>query len=332
LPEKRLDEKVIEFEADVVKRSKTLDFTELRKSDPDRWHHFDTYRIVLEAAWSNDGMISPDEARLLGVLRSHLNIFREEHWLISALLKRFPKEGCALHTADEVNDARKELQRQGVLWQFRDENNQNVDVIPVEVAETVRQDYAGQELQCVNFRRVLSHDGILMTDLRGSLVERGLDRSGNKTELIERVVKSEIRPSDVLGNLDREKLSGMCGSFGLKSSGAKAELVKRLIEFYDDLTFEERATKDVREGWYADYELLAARSYAELRAKKVISKDLDIQYLFEDATAFLFEARLRAICDTSCVISRSTTQRGMMLGLKPSRRLPNWKSWDSTTG
>ncbi len=299
LPEKRLDEKVIEFEADVVERSKSLDFTELRKSDPDRWHHFDTYRIVLEAAWSNDGMISPDEARLLGVLRSHLSISREEHWLISALLKRFPKEGCALHTADEVNDARKELQRQGVLWQFRDENNQNVDVIPVEVAETVRRDYASQELQSVNFRRVLSHDGILLTDLRSTLVERGLDRSGNKAELIERVVRSEIRPSDVLGNLDRDKLSAMCGSFGLKSSGAKAEFVKRLIEFYDDLTFEERATKDVREGWYADYELLAGRAYAELRAKKVISKDLDIQYLFEDATAFLFEARLRAVCDVS---------------------------------
>ncbi|WP_439623372.1 SAP domain-containing protein [Gemmata sp.] len=299
LPEKRLDEKVIEFEAGIVERSKSLDLTDLRKSDPDRWHHFDTYRIVLEAAWSNDGMISPDEARLLAVLRTHLSISREEHWLISGLLKRFPKEGCALHTPDEVNDARKELQRQGVLWQYRDENNQNVDVIPAEVAETVRRDHAGQELQRVNFRRVLSHDGILLTDLRAALVARGLDRAGNKAELIERVVASEVTPADVLGALDRDKLSAMCGSFGLKSAGAKADLVRRLIEFYDDLTFEERATKDVREGWYADYELLAARAYAELRAKKVITKDLDIQYLFEDATAFLFEARMRAACDVS---------------------------------
>jgi hypothetical protein len=36
-----------------------------------------------------------------------------------------------------------------------------------------------------------------------------------------------------------------------------------------------------------------------LRAKKVIDKDLDIQRMFEQATAYLFEARLRAKCDRS---------------------------------
>jgi len=99
--------------------------------------------------------------------------------------------------------------------------------------------------------------------------------------------------------MDREKLSSVCGVFGLKSSGSKAELVTRLVEFYDDLTFEERVTKDEREAWFNDYDLLATRGYAELRAKKVITRDLDIQSLFEEATAFLFETRLRAICDTS---------------------------------
>ena len=44
---------------------------------------------------------------MIVVLRTHLAITREEHWLISALLRRFPKEKCALHTPDEVNDARK---------------------------------------------------------------------------------------------------------------------------------------------------------------------------------------------------------------------------------
>ena len=299
LPENRLDEKVIEFEAAIVARAKALDLTELRKDDPDRWHHFDTYRIVLEAAWGNDGTVSPDEARLLGVLRIHLSISQAEHWQISALLKRFPKEGCALHTADEVNDARKELQRQGVLWQYRDEDNRSVDVIPAEVAAVVRREYAGQELHAVNFRRLLSHDGVLTADLRAALERRGLDRSGTKAELAERVVAGELRPTDVLGGMDKDKLSALCASFGLKSSGAKAELVARLVEFYDDLTFEERVTKDAREAWYADYELLAGRAYAELRAKKVIARDLEIQTLFEEATAFLFEARLHLACDPS---------------------------------
>src|SRR5204863_7467216 len=132
--------------------------------------------IVLEAAWSNDGMISPDEARLLGVLRSHLSISREEHWLLSALLKRFPKDGCALHTADEVNEARKELQRQGVLWQYRDEDNRNIDVIPADFVAVVRREFAGQELQRTNYRRLLRHDSITLAELRAVLEERGLNR------------------------------------------------------------------------------------------------------------------------------------------------------------
>jgi hypothetical protein len=127
-----------------------------------------------------------------------------------------------------------------------------------------------------------------------------MDRYGAKSELIERLVASEVRPSEVLGDLEKERLSAMCASLGLKTSGAKAELIERLIGFYDDLTFVERPpTSDEREVWYANYELLAARGYAELRAKKVITRDLDIQYLFESATEFLFEARLHVPCDRS---------------------------------
>src|SRR4051812_37854203 len=51
LDETRLEEKVIELETSLLKRAKSLDLTELRKDDPDRWHQFGTYRIVLEAPW-----------------------------------------------------------------------------------------------------------------------------------------------------------------------------------------------------------------------------------------------------------------------------------------
>ncbi len=97
----------------------------------------------------------------------------------------------------------------------------------------------------------------------------------------------------------------MCASLSLKSSGSKAELIDRLVNFYDDLTFEPRVNKDKRAEWYSNYELLAARKYAELRAKKVITKDLDIQSLFEQATTFLFEVRLKAKCDRNYKDNRS---------------------------
>jgi hypothetical protein len=297
--EKRLEDNVIEFEKVLVKESKTLDLSELRKADPDRWHQLDTYRIVLEAAWSHDGTVSPDEARLLAVLRTHLGVTPREHWLIGALLKRFPKDKCVLHTADDINEARKELQRQGLLWNYKDDADQNADVIPAEIAAVIRRDHVGLELQDVNFRRLASHDALLVPDLRAALTRHGADASGNKADLIERVVACGTRPSELLDGLDKEKLAAMLAGFGLRSSGNKAELVARLIDFYDDLTFEQRVTRDGREEWYNNYELLAGRAYAELRAKKVITKDLEIEHYFEDATAFLFDARLKVPCDMS---------------------------------
>src|SRR6185295_8443033 len=78
IPESRLYERVLEFEKDLVKSSKAMSLDGMKKSDPDRWHALDTYRIVLNAAWRNDGLLSPDEADLLATLRDHLNITREE--------------------------------------------------------------------------------------------------------------------------------------------------------------------------------------------------------------------------------------------------------------
>jgi hypothetical protein len=295
--EKRLDEKVLAFESDLVKRAKAFDWDEIRKRDLDRWHHLETYRIVLNAAWGDDGIISPDEARLLAVLRNHLHISQEQHWLISAVLKKFPKDKRAEHTPDEIEEARKQLQRDGLLWSFSDENERKIDQIPAEIAEVIRRDHAGQELQKTNYRRLLNHDSIMLPDLRNVLEKCGLDKYGNKPDLIERIVTSNIKPSEILDALEKEKLSSMCAFFGLKAYGNKPDLIQTLIEFYDDLTFESRVIKDEREVWYGNYELLACRSYAELRAKKIIAKDLDIERMFEEATEFLFTKRLHVSCE-----------------------------------
>lgn len=289
--ENRLDEKVIQFEKSIVERAATFSLDDLKKSDLDRWHQIDTYKIVLEAAFSNDNQISDDEARLLSVLRNHLEISWEDHWALSATLRRFPKAGCILHTPDEINEIRKEMQRRGILWSYRDDNNKNLDIFPREIALVLRQK-AGIELQRTNYRRLLSHDSVRVGDLREFLAKKGLEKTGSKAELIERICHSNIGPNEILGFLDKETLAKMSSTFGLKQSGAKAEVISRLISFYDDLTFEERVTKDEREVYYSNYELLANRSYAELRAKKIITKDLHTEHLFEDATAFLFEVKL----------------------------------------
>lgn len=305
LEEGKLEEKVIEYEKNLVQSSKTLDFFDPKKHDQQRWHRYETYRIVLDAAWRNKDDVSEDEAGLLRVLRGHLNLSTQEHWLIGAYLKRFPKAKCELHTRDEIDDARKELQRESILWSYRDENNRNIDVVPVEIVRILREKVVELELQDKNYTRILQHDSVKLSDLRNILIAKDMDRYGNRPDLLRRIVASDIKPSEVLDELDRSKLSEMCRLVGLKSSGNKKDFIARLIAFYDDLSFEERVTQDEREEWYNNYELLAARSYSDLKAKKLINKDLEIEHQFEKATDFLFETKLKAKIDTSRKTSKA---------------------------
>lgn len=305
MEEGKLEERVLEYENDLVVRAKDIDLFDPKAHDPQRAHNCDIYRVVLNAAWRNDDDISLDEAELLRVLRERLDISGEEHRLISAHIERFPKTNCELHTRDEIHDARKELQRDGLLWSYRDDNNRSIDVVPNEVADILRANVLKMELQYTNYVRLLQHDCLNLTDLRNNLIRHGLDRAGNKQSLIDRIAKSDIAPKEVLNSVDREKLADMCRLVGLPSSGRKEDVCVRLVEFYDDLTFEERETQDEREEWYNNYELLASRSYADLRAKKLISKDLEVEHEFEKATDFLFEEVLNVEIDNERKITKA---------------------------
>lgn len=295
LEDNELDEKVIAYEKSIVQRARKLDLFDTKAHDNARVQAYTTYKVVLEAAWRNDDDISTDEAELLTVLRDRLNVSIEEHWLISCHIGRFPKKGRRIHSRDEINDARFSLQRHALLWSYRDEGNKNIDVVPFEIAEVLRKHVAKPpiELQRVNYTRIVQHESITRNDLQTILVENGMDRYGKKDELIDRIAQSDLRPSEVLDALDKPKLSQMCGAVGLPISGNKPDLIARLIDFYDDLSFAERISRDDREVWYANYELLAAREYASLKAKKIISRDLDIEHMFEAATCYLFEKKLR---------------------------------------
>lgn len=304
LVEGRLEQKVLDFEKEIVRRAKDVDFFDRKAHDPVRWHQYETYRVALKAAWENEDDVSSDEAILLRVLRRHLNISLIEHWIIGATLKRFPKPKRVLHTREEIHDARKHLQRQSLLWSYRDQSNQNIDIVPAEVVNVLRGEI-GLELQRTNYRRLLEHDQLTVAEFRDILKDRDMDAHGTKAELIERLAHADMRPSEFLEQLDRPKLASMCRHVGMPGSGNKPNLVQRLIDFYDDLTFEERETQDPREDWYNNYELLAARRYSDLRAKKLISKDLEVEHLFEKATDFLFEEKLRVPIDNKRKVTKA---------------------------
>lgn len=305
LEEGKLEERVLEYERELLEKVKNLDMFDAKKHDVQRVHNCDTYRVVLDAAWRNNEDISLDEAELLKVLRERLGISGEEHRLISAHIARFPKSGCELHTRDEIHDARKELQRAGLLWSYRDDNNKSIDVIPREVADVLRSKVVRMELQRTNYVRLLQHDCLNLTDLRGILTRHNMERTGVKQALIDRIAESDIAPRELLDSLDRGKLADMCRLVGIPSSGRKDDVCQRLIDFYDDLSFEERETQDEREEWYNNYNLLAARAYSDLRAKKLISKDLEVEHQFEKATDFLFEQMLNISIDTERKVSKA---------------------------
>ena len=129
-------------------------------------HHYETYRIILDAAWKHKNDVSVDEANLLRVLREHLHLSQEDHWMISVLLKRFPKQDCQLHTRDEIHDARKALQRDTLLWSYRNEQGETIDIIPTELVSVLRQHVVSMELQRINYERMLQHNEITLPDLK----------------------------------------------------------------------------------------------------------------------------------------------------------------------
>jgi len=69
-------------------------------------------------------------------------------------------------------------------------------------------------------------------------------------------------------------------------------LIDRILGYYDAMRKIEIRTEDEREGLIAFYSQLANRDLKNLRANDIISKDLQCEHLFEDATNYIFEKML----------------------------------------
>ena len=292
LPSKQLAEQVLAYEGAIVKETKSCKLLDPKAMEKTRLFAYETYNVVLDAAWRHEDRISVDEANLLSELRRRLNITLRDHRLLEAKMGRFPKRKCVLHSIDEIEDAKRQLQKEGLLWTFRDEDGTDIDAVPAEIMEIIRSDIKVLELQAVNFGRLLDNKAWSNPDLRRVLEKNGLDRHGNRAEKTERILGSRLTPSQVLGALGLGMLQALCREVGLVSYGTKDDIIARLIGFYDNLTFEPIVDRDQRAQWYAVYELLAARKYSELKAHGLIDKQEDVDRAFERATDFLFEKRL----------------------------------------
>ncbi|MCD6326738.1 hypothetical protein J7M28_04185 [bacterium] len=300
LPKRETGERLIAFEQMVIDRANEMDVSSLAwgKRDSERYKHLELYNFVLGVAWAHQDTKSIDEANLLRKLRKRLHINEWTHRLLEAKLGKYPKADNEVHTQREIDETRRLLQCKGILFAVRDNDGDDFDAIPEEIGDKLR-GILDIEMRPKNYIEMLHQKFIRSKSyMRSALEAVGLGYSPGERldELIERVTRN-IRPSRLLIGpgplgLQKERLRDWCSSLGLAVSGSKQELSHRIIAHYDNLRLIP-TTADERIRFYDLFETLAARDYNALRSAGIITKEINTEARFEDATTYLFETKLR---------------------------------------
>ncbi len=299
-PTKDTDSAVLTYEKTIVDESNNFDESKISKD-------FALFKHMLDAAWAHNDDISVDEKNLLETLRKYLSISIKEFHMLEAKSGRFPMLENALHTYDDIDDARKVLQSKGLIVAVKNSDGVMCDMIPDDIAQCIRK-YYNIEIRAYGYEKRV--DYVIKKTKKQYLVDivnkasqyfskAKIEISNNPTvnELKEIILKS-IQPSNLIGGfsprdgLDVTMLSTWCGDIGLSVSGNKVALIDRILEYYDSMRKIEIKTQDEREKLIAFYEQLASRDLKNLRANNIIEKDLQCEHFFEDATNFLFEKML----------------------------------------
>ncbi len=178
------------------------------------------YRRVLYQARSNDMMIDPSEAAILGVLRAELGIAQVEHFLIEhhSDLREFWKQDGAF--ARELHA----LRSAGLVF-VRDGRT----LLPEDLVPVVRQ-VLGLDMSRDAMRRLLGH--LSSSDLHDALVAISAPSSGSKDQRLERLVEHRVQPRSVLRGVGLDTLRSICRDTGAPVSGSKEELVQRVVAHF----------------------------------------------------------------------------------------------------
>lgn len=293
--EKKTDEAVINWEQDIVNQSneKVVAKNSARAAD------LHLFEFVLGVAWDHNDTISVDEKNLIDKIRDKLFITDREYRIMEAKLGQFPAPNNAVHNRTDIQCVRKHLQSQGLLASVRDVNGDDYDVIPNEIAQELRK-FFGLEIRRYGYEQMLKVKYVRSKDwLRDALKKSNykVDGSPNAGELQEAVIE-RVKPSVLIGGvtpkdgLSMENIKKWCVDISQQTSGTKADLIGRIIAFYDNLTARVEEESDCRATWYEHYDKFASRDRDFLRSQQLIDKDLEMESRFEEATDYLFEVKL----------------------------------------
>ncbi|HHX94878.1 MAG TPA: SAP domain-containing protein, partial [Clostridia bacterium] len=294
-------EKVMAIEQRIINQSNEIEIADMAasKSNPQRLRDFELYFFVLQVAWEHQSSKSADEDNLLRKLRTKLLINDWDHRVMEAKLGKFPKPNNELHSRGEIDLVRRQLQGMGLLFSIRDEKGAVFDLIPEELASVMRL-VLNLEIKNPNYSLLLKHKMVRKKQfLQKCLENYGVGWNNKDTvDTLSKKILHYIQPSTLLGGvegkdgLSKDDLYKWCAELGLPVSGSKQELINRIVLHYDSLRQTIIESEDERKIWYDMYKELAFRDYDFLRSHNVISKDVEIESKFEEATSYLFQFKL----------------------------------------
>lgn len=295
-PKREAEDDIIALQQEIVARSNE----DLLRKGSERNKVVEFFKFILETAWERNDDISPDEKNLIEKIKDRLKITDTEHQIIEAKLGKFPKPGNELHTRGEIEEVRRLMQSRGLLFAIRDNDNTDYDVIPEEIAFSLRE-LLGIEIKKHGYEELLNTKFVRSKKYLLSLLDKcDIMVEGSVTmEELRQIILEQVRPSILLGGitprdgLEMTVLRKWCGELNLFVSGTKSEMVDRIVGYYDSILKKDDSIEDERELWYQHYDRFAARDLEFLRNQQLIQKDLECESKFEGATKYLFEKKLR---------------------------------------
>jgi len=292
---RKLNEEVIHFEQSIVNRANEYS---IQKTHPKK-DAFELFSFVLETAWEQGGSVSTEEKNLIVKIQKKLGISEDEAMILESKLGRFPKAKNLLHTNEEIYEVKRELQRMGLLFQIRDDDGNDYDIIPDELAKTYREIY-GLEIKKQGYLRLIENKRLKSKEYLEGIIDRSglIAQKGMLLKDLRSFIIDNIRPSNLIGGysirdgLSSSDLIEWNKELGLMTSKNKDGLISQIIDYYDAFKEKIEQKADERQMWYDVFTLLAGRKSDELRKMNLIVKDIEIERLFEKATNYLFGIKL----------------------------------------
>ncbi|MDV2581551.1 hypothetical protein [Alkalibacillus haloalkaliphilus] len=286
LSEKEMHENVLELERQILEDSRDDYFVENKIDETS----FRVYSAVLNTAWSKGEALTSDEINILYTLREVLGLTTREHYIMESRIGRFPQKGNKLHNSKHVDQSLKDLQLRGILLRFKTDDVYYV--IPHDIVREVRYEM-GEELRTATYIELLN--SLNIKQIKTILSTININMSGNKDQLVDKIVKYNILPSKALSLLNTSDLTQLLRSLdGSNVSGTKETKIQNIIDYYENVTTTvDSDPTDERSIYYDYFDDLASRNYKALRANKVIEKDNQVEKYFEEATRYLFEKKLK---------------------------------------